>query len=200
MTRFWLIALLALLPLAALAQDAPAEEPAGDEAAAETTYVEYTATGYGFSLELPENGTVKDPSSEDWTADEQVAFEWYSDGSTPVTMIQCRVDRFATDLDDAMFDVFCDTVLEMWSDENSYDVVTANRRIEIDPLTWNLIEVGDKRRGEEEQVHYSVFSMYSGAAIYTVSMFYMDPVSEEIQEFGIPVVYSFELAATPATE
>jgi len=193
MARLLLAVLLTLVPLAAMAQDAEDSADATSEQAAEQVYTAYDAANYGFTVELPEGGRIDDPSTEGWTEEEQVAFRWLSDGTAPVDMIIGRVDKFQADIDDDMFNVFCDTLLENWSDEAKYTVVTSNRRINIDPLTWNLIEVEDNKNPDSMEVYYSVFSMYSGSTVYSITMYYLESVSDEIQAFGIPVVYSFDL-------
>ena len=105
-----------------------------------------------------------------------------------------RVDSFESVLVDDTFKAFCDTLLEMWSgDPERYTVVTANKILPINERNWNLIEVEDLSGGEDHAVHFSVFSTYAGEAIYTISMYYLEPLSREVQEFGIPVIYGFGL-------
>lgn len=188
MTRFMLVMVLALLPLVALAQ---VEEPAADSVDVE--YTPYVATDFGFSVKLPTGGAVLDASSEGWDKDKEIAFEWRTGGADPVELIVSRVDRFPTELDADSFNVFCDTLIEGWSDSTRFNIVTANRRIDIENRTWNLIEVEDASLGEDKMVYYSVFVMFSGENIYSISLYYLTPVSEMIQEFGIPIIYSFDL-------
>lgn len=195
MARLYLAVLLVLLPQFALAQDdAPANEDATAAPISDIEYAQYESVDFGFSLELPADGTIHDQGSEDWDKDAAVAFEWLGGEDSPVALIQGRVDRFETKLDEYTFEVFCDTLLENWSDEDRFTIYTSNRRINIAPMTWNLIEVEDNSNTSGQKVYYSVFSMFSGQTIYTVSMYYLTPISETIQEFGIPVVYSFKLA------
>ena len=203
MSRFCLLMLsLLLLPLAVAAQegeDLAPEPEVTDEA--EVSYSSYTAEGYGFRIQLPDSGSVSEPGEGPEEPDEAVAFEWTGAEGDPIVLIQGRVDRFEVELDPETFDVFCGTLLENWeSDSESYDVVTANDRITIEGLVWNLIEVEDGSHAEGELVYYSVFSAYAGQTIYTISMYYLEPVNERIQEFGIPVLYGFELLGEGASE
>jgi hypothetical protein len=201
--RFCLLALcLTMLPLAAVAQEAEEPAPGAEETtAAQTAYSPYVADGYGFSIELPDSGAISVPGEDGELQDESVAFEWTGAEDDPIVLIQGRVDRFDVVLDPDTFDVFCATLLENWQgDSENYKVVTANDRITIDDFVWNLIEIEDASHADGEMVYYSVFSTYAGSTIYTISMYYLEPVSEGIQEFGIPVLYGFRLAEGTAAE
>jgi hypothetical protein len=208
--RIFLLALiLAALPALCFAQDAaPAAAPAA-------TYSTYVAGDFGFSVDLPSSGSVEDPKSQNWKEDPEVAFFWYGSAGDPVVMIQGRMDSFDTDLDAETFKVFCQTLLDNWAGEadnppvdpaapadaapkdsggkKPYHIVTANEELPINDMTWNLIEIADSSDPEGTPVYYSVFSTYAGKKIYTLSMYYLSPVSDEIQSFGFPVLNSFKL-------
>ena len=192
----------AVVLLALLAATAWAQEAGGSGAALPSGYTPHTFGGYGFSLVLPDSGTLTIPGSADWKEDPAVAFEWRGGADDPVVLIQGRVDRFnEVALDAATFDAFCNTLLQNWSEDPAkYKVVTRNRRFEIAPFTWNLIEVEDYTKGTQpgQLVSYSVFCTYQADAIYTLTMYYLTPVAtgsevSTVQEFGKPVLYSLNV-------
>lgn len=74
-----------------------------------------------------------------------------------------------------------------------YTVVTANEKLDLNGLVWNLIEVEDASDSSGTMVYYSVFSTFAGSNIYTISMYYLEPVSDSVQEFGFPVLDGFKL-------
>ena len=94
----------------------PADATEADEAdeAAEPVeagaYVIHEASGFGFSIRLPEGGLITDPASEDWTADAEVAFEWTATAELPMTLILGRVEHFESQLDTDTFNAFCDAL------------------------------------------------------------------------------------------
>ncbi|GEM_PF-2450950 len=175
----------------------PADSAESDEAAepAEAgAYVTYEADGFGFSIRLPEGGLITDPASEGWNQDAEVAFEWTAATELPVTLILGRVERFESDLDADTFGAFCDALLAYYaSDDARFTVITANKPLPINGREWNLIEVTDVTDGQAAAVHFSAFSTYVGDTVYTVAMYYLEPLSREVQEFGIPVIYGFDL-------
>jgi len=145
-----------------------------------------------FSLDLPPGGEVLTPASEGWENEAEVAFEWYGAESDPVSLIQGRVDDMGAPMDDATFGVFCGSLLENWSaDGDKFEVVTSNKTMPIGGLKWNLIEIADSS-DPANKVYYSVFSTYSGTKIYTVSLYYLKPLSAAVQDFGKPVIQSFK--------
>jgi hypothetical protein len=167
----------------------PAEEPAEESA-----YAAYEASGFGFSIRLPEGGVITDPASEDWNREAEVAFEWTATTELPITLILGRVEHFESQLDTDTFGAFCDALLSVYtSDDARFTVVTSNKSLPINGRGWNLIEVTDVTGGQAQAVHFSVFSTYAGDAVYTVAMYYLEPLSREVQEFGIPVIYGFDL-------
>lgn len=144
-----------------------------------------------FSLDLPA-GEVQTPQSEGWDNESEVAFEWYGDDASPVSLIQGRVDDMGADIDEETFGVFCKALLENWSaDADKYEVVTSNKSMPIGGRQWNLIEISDSS-DEKTKVYYSVFSTYSGSKIYTISLYYLKPLSTAVQDFGKPVIQSFQ--------
>lgn len=178
---------------AAIAEGASAAEEEASTAGEDYDYVPY-ATSFGFSIRLPADGVITDPSAPDWAGEEEVAFEWTATDQAPITLIRGRVDGFESALGIDTFQAFCDTLLSVWSaDTGQFTVVTANDQLTINEQVWNLIEVADLSDGPDEAVHFSVFSTFAGDSIYTVSMYYLQPLSREVQEFGIPVIYGFSL-------
>lgn len=176
-------ALTAALLLLGLAQNALAEGEA-------PAYRSFDAGS--FSLDLPPGGEVLTPDSEGWDNEPEVAFEWYGADSDPVTLIQGRVDDLGAEIDEETFGVFCSALLENWSaDGDKYEVVTSNKSMPIGGRKWNLIEISDSS-DEETRVYYSVFSTYSGTKIYTISLYYLKPLSNAVQDFGKPVIQSFK--------
>jgi hypothetical protein len=205
-----LLAILAVLLTVqvAWAQEAAEDTTDGDAAAAvERAYLTYVADGYGFALDLPDSGEVSGPADDGWDKEDQVAFEWIGSDTDPVRMIQGRVDSFGKELDGESFDMFCTALLQNWaSDEELFEVTTANEKFRFGDHTWNLIEVTDRSNaasgplaaaaGDEGQiVYYSVFSTYAGDQIYTVTMYYLEPVSDEVEELGVPILRSFAFAS-----
>jgi hypothetical protein len=137
---------------------------------------------------------VSDPGSEDWAWAEQpeVAFDWYGDENDPVFMIQARVDDLGTPIDSDTYKAFCDSMLEAWSNNTAnYSVYTANQAVPIGDVTWNLIEIADSS-GKDGKVYYSVFSTYRGAKTYTITFYYLRPVSEAVRDFCEPVLRGFQ--------
>jgi len=220
---YWMVVLLALLlPFSTLAQDEPAaagdESPAAaDEASAEpaeeaaatttepATYSRYEATDFGFSTELPDSGVITDPSSPDWNEELASAFKWQATGNEPISMIIGRVDSFNTEVDDLTFSIICGTMLESWEEDPSkYSIVTSNEPLVIEgdgpngQRSWNLIEIEDKSHGEGQPVYYSVFSTYSGENIYSIMMYYLEPVNTVVRNYGIPVIHEFRLLKSAA--
>jgi len=195
MIRFSLALVLAMLPVLALAQG-DAAQPAETQPAAAVAYRDYVAGDFGFAIKLPATGTIEDPSTSGWSEDPEVAFDWYYGGEEPIVLVQGRVDKFETELDDETFKVFCDTLLSNWTtDTEKYAVVTSNEPLDLNGAKWNLIEVADSSDPEGTKVFYSVFSTYAGSQIYTVSMYYLEPVSDKVQQFGFPVLDGFKLVA-----
>jgi hypothetical protein len=145
-----------------------------------------------FSIELPQQGEVLTPQSEGWDNEAEVTFEWYGAESDPVSLIQGRVDDLGAAIDEATFGVFCASLLENWSaDGDKFDVVTSNKTMPIGGLKWNLIEIADSS-DPKNKVYYSVFSTFSGTKIYTISLYYLKPLSAAVQDFGKPVIQSFQ--------
>lgn len=207
----WLLLVL-LLPYFAWAQEEAAPEPdeaappeaaeAADatepdavaEPAEDSTYVAYEARSFGFGIRLPEGGLITDPASEDWAREAEVAFEWTATAELPITLILGRVEHFESQLDNDTFKAFCDALLSFYAgDDARFTVVTSNKALPINGREWNLIEVTDVTGGQAAAVHFSVFSTYAGDAVYSVAMYYLEPLSREVQEFGIPVIYGFDL-------
>jgi len=177
-----------VMALCASAVAAEEDEPA---AASGSGYEQYTAANFGFSVALPDHGSLMTPESTGWENEKEVAFEWYGDENDPVSLIQARVDDLGAAIEGDTFKIFCDTLLENWTtDATSYQVETANSIVPIAGNNWNLIEVADSSN-KEAKVYYSVFSTYKGSKIYTISFYYLKPVSEEVQSFGKPVLQGF---------
>lgn len=208
MLRLLAILLVLLTVQIAWAQDAAEDTAGGDAAAAvERTYSTYVAAGYGFALDLPDSGEVSSPGSDNWDNEDQVAFEWVGADDDPVRMIQGRVDSFGKELDEDSFDMFCTALLQNWtSDEDMFEVTTENEQFRFGDHTWNLIEVTDRTNapagplsatGDSEGriVYYSVFSTYAGDQIYTVTMYYLQPVSDEVEAMGVPILRSFKFTS-----
>ena len=217
MNRGLVVLFLALaIPLAALAQDTQTDAVEGDaemsnestaaealsvESRSSAEYVRYEAVDYGFRIELPGSGIITNPADPEWNEEESVAFVWQSSGDEPIQLILGRVDTFDAPVDEMTFNIVCGTMLESWEDDPSiYEIVTANDKLTTSTASggakreWNLIEIADTSHTDGEAVHYSMFSTYAGSSIYSITMYYLEPVNATIQEFGIPVIYSFELA------
>lgn len=213
MNRGWVVLLMALaIPIAAFAQEAGTGEGSGEpemsvtetaavDQAATGDYARYEAADFGFSIELPSSGVVLDPSSADWNQEESVAFIWEAGGGEPIQLILGRADSFDAPVDEMTFTIVCGTMLESWQDEPAnYTIITANEKLTTTAgpgkpeRVWNLIEIADTSHAEGKAVHYSMFTTYAGNSVYSVTMYYMEPVSATIREFGIPVIYSFALA------
>ena len=212
MNRSLVVLLMALaIPLAALAQDTDPGEESGepetsvtettaDDQAATGDYMRYEAADFGFSIELPGSGFVSDPADPEWNQEEAVAFIWEAGSDEPIQLILGRVDTFDAPVDEMTFSIVCGTMLESWEDEPSnYRIITANEKLTTSAgvgrpeREWNLIEIADTSHAEGKAIHYSMFTTYAGSSVYSVTMYYMEPVNATIREFGIPVIYSFEL-------
>jgi hypothetical protein len=173
-------------PLAAFAQ--------GGATAPAAKYSPYTSADYGFTVDLPDSGVVASPGSEDWDINEkEVAFEWYGGDQDPIVLIQGRVDDLGSAIDAGTFQIFSDTLLENWSsDPEKFNVTNSANNLKIGNQTWNLIEVEDFSEGTNSKVYYSVFSTYVGSRIYTISLYYLQPVSDSIRDYGKPVMQGFK--------
>jgi hypothetical protein len=181
-----------LLPLIALAQGA--------------NYVPYTATGFGFAVNVPDSGTIAAPGSPDWDREAEVAFEWYGADTDPVKLIMARVDDAQAALDEQSFRAFTDELLSYWSPAHpaggsdaadkpasaDFEVLNTADNLKIGGKTWNLIEVADKS-DPQTTVYYSVFSTWEGTKIYTLTFYYLKPTMELVQNFGKPVLQGFKV-------
>jgi hypothetical protein len=171
-------------------------------------YVPYTATGFGFAVNVPDSGTIAAPGSDKWDRDPEVAFEWYGGEGDPVKLIMARVDDAGAALDDASFRAFTDELLSYWSPahpaagkdsetgntpaSDDFEVLNTADNLKIGGRTWNLIEVAD-RSDEQTTVYYSVFSTWDGTKIYTLTFYYLNPTMEQVQNFGKPVLSGFKV-------
>jgi hypothetical protein len=188
------VAVLCLLPFAAGAQNG---------------YVPYTAEGFGFTVSVPDSGSIARPGSDGWDREEEVAFEWYGDGTDPVKLIMARVDDAGATLDEASFRAFTDELLSYWSPRrpagdsaedaddapasSNFEVINTADNLVIGGRKWNLIEVEDKS-DKQTTVYYSVFSTWEGSKIYTLTFYYLQPSMEQVQTFGKPVLQGFKAA------
>lgn len=186
MTRVLIALIVVLLPAWALAQDAAVAPKAA-------TYRDYFATGFGFHISLPSTGTIESPSTEGWKEDAGTAFIWWSGGAEPIGKIVGRTDSFGTTVDAAAFKLFCDALLEQWSqNESQHKLLTKNKLEKSGNMTWNLIEAEDPTQDGKGKMYYSVFITYSGDSIYTLSMYYDHAPDSAIQAFGAPVIAGFK--------
>ena len=183
-----------LLPLLALAQGG--------------NYKPYTATGFGFGVNVPDSGTIAAPGSEGWDREAEVAFEWYGDDTDPVKLIMARVDDAGAALDEGSFRAFTDELLGYWAPahpasgndaetgdqpaSDDFEVLNTADNLKIGGKTWNLIEVAD-RSDPQTTVYYSVFSTWEGTKIYTLTFYYLKPTMEQVQNFGKPVLQGFKV-------
>jgi len=202
MNRIGLLCLIVLLALTgtALAQQTTESETedtaatANEVVAVSGEYVRYEATDFGFALELPDSGRIITPADEDWQGEKESVFRWESDGWEPITMIWGRVDAFEAPIDKLSFDIICGTALESWEDDPaSFEIVTANEKLLIEGQEWRLIEIADSSRGDGQEIYYSIFCTYHENSFYTLMMYYREPVNDTIRQYGIPIIYSFEL-------
>ena len=109
-------------------------------------------------------------------------------------MIWGRVDAFEAPIDKLSFDIICGTALESWEDDPaSFEIVTANEKLLIEGQEWRLIEIADSSRGDGQEIYYSIFCTYRENSFYTLMMYYREPVNDTIRQYGIPIIYSFEL-------
>jgi hypothetical protein len=202
MIRLFTILIVLLAVQVAWAQEAADDSATGDavlEVARE--YSTFAAVDHGFVLDLPASGVVASPLDEDWNKEDQVAFEWIGGADDPVRMIQARVDMFGKELDEESFEMFCSALLQNWaSDDESFKVTTANEPFRFGDFTWNLIEVEDRSNAaapgaeagaDGRVVYYSVFNTYRGDRIFTITFYYLEPVSGEVEELGVPILRSF---------
>lgn len=171
-------------------------------------YVPYTATGFGFAVNIPDTGTVAGPGSPNWDREDEVAFEWYGADSDPVRLIMARVDDAQAALDEQSFRAFTDELLSYWSPahpaggkddaggdtpaSSDFEVLNTADNLKIGGKTWNLIEVAD-RSDPQTTVYYSVFSTWEGTKIYTLTFYYLKPTMEQVQDFGKPVLQGFKV-------
>jgi hypothetical protein len=186
-------ALLLLLPAQAQAQgdEAAGGSPAGAQSSG--GYRNYQASGFGFGLSLPQIGDITNPQSPGWAEAAEVAFEWSSE-NTPVVLITGRVDTMDMELNEERFKVLCDTMLDTWKEDGeNIDVVATQPNLQINNNKWNLIEIADKSSGENNMVHFSVFTTYRGTKVYTITLYYLTPVSDSVREFGKPVLQGFSI-------
>lgn len=204
MFRLLSVLLLALLAVQiAWAQDAPDEEAAEEPTAViERVFETFTASDHGFRLDLPDTGVIRTPADEGWDKEDQIAFEWLGAADDPVRMIQARVDSFGKELDEESFELFSGALLQNWAgDEQSFTVMTSNKELRFGDHIWNLIEVEDRTNaprgplanagGEGRTVYYSVFTTFAGDNLYTITMYYLQPVSKEVETLGVPILKSF---------
>ena len=120
---FALLAAL-VLPFAAYAQQEAEEVPAEEMEAPDIETVYVNRDFGGFSLDLPSGGTLETAASPDWEEDEQVVFNWFGADGDPIVLVQARVDSFETELTQEAYDIFCDTLLSNWlNDEANYTVL-----------------------------------------------------------------------------
>lgn len=192
-----LLALLALvllaLPGGVLAQGGQEEEGAAPAAAEPAGgYSRYNAEGYGFSLSLPLLGGVTNPQSDNWKEEPEVAFEWSAENA-PVVLMTGRVDTMDVELNDERFKVLCDTMLDTWrADKEHIKIESSQDNLTINNNKWNLIEIADSSSADGT-VYFSVFTTYRGSKVYTVSMYYLQPVDKIVRDFGKPVLQSFTI-------
>ncbi len=194
-----LLALLILgllaLPFSALAQGddtAAAPETAPPAPTVSGGYTRYSAQGYGFALALPSNGDVRNPQSADWQEDPEVAFEWTAENA-PIVLITGRVDTMDVELNDERFKVLCDTMLSTWEEDKEHiKVVADENNLTINNYEWKLIEIADSSSADGT-VYFSVFTTYRGNKVYTVSMYYLQPVDKIVRDFGKPVLQGFSI-------
>ncbi len=196
MYRILFALLLVLLAQTAFAQDTETDTDESAADAVETVALStFFARGFGFAIDLPDSGSITTPADEDWDQPEEVAVQWRGDPGDPVEMINVRVDSFGADLDDELFDKYCEVLLANWSDDpENFKVVTPNTRLTLpDGTSWNLIEISDLSNAEGKAVHYSVFCRYAGDKIFTVTMYYLDKVDDEVRAFGSPIYRSLQV-------
>jgi hypothetical protein len=185
-------ALLCLLPANVLAQGG-GDEGAATGAQSSGGYRNYQASGFGFQLSLPQVGDVSNPQTAGWSEEAEVAFEWSSE-ETPVVLITGRVDTMDMEMNEERFKVLCDTMLDTWKeDSQNIEIVSTQSNLQINNNKWNLIEIADSSSGEDNQVHFSVFTTYRGTKVYTVTLYYLTPVSDQVREFGKPVLQGFSI-------
>ena len=189
--------LLLALPLAALAQEgepAPAAPQSPDTAEVNLDdYSKFSSTPFGFSVLLPKSGTISQPGDPSWDEADEIAFSWFGAETDPVVLIQGRVDEFETTLDADTFKAFCDELEGHWSrDDTKYKVLSKDPALAVGSHTWNLLQIEDTSNAEG-RVYYSVFSTYVGKNIYTISLYYLEPVNASIQNFGKPVLQGFSI-------
>lgn len=204
---FALLAAL-VLPFAAYAQQEAEELPAEEMEAPDMETV-YVNRDFGsFSLDLPTGGTLETAASPDWEEDEQVVFNWFGAEGDPIVLVQARVDSFETELTQEAYDIFCDTLLSNWlNDEANYTVLDPpvpamedeprRKRNQLGTHTWNLIQIDDHSDANGGQIYYSIFCTYSGNDIYTLSFYYLTPMTPQdtaVRDFGTPILESFRIA------
>lgn len=209
-----------LLPCAALAQtDENPCSPDSPAASASATQLSKKSFG-GFNLDLPVSGTLETPASPGWEEDEQVIFNWFGDEGSPVVLIQCRVDSFEDELQQPAYDIFCDTLLANWlNDDANYtvteppkppnDTTPRRTRNKLGTHNWNLITIDDHSDADGGRIYYSIFCTWNGPDIYTISFYYLSPITKSdtsVKDFGKPILESFRVsgegseAAAPAAE
>jgi hypothetical protein len=197
-----MLALLVALAGTTLAQEtgaeadgaAVAEDTAAEPMELDVEYARQAFPDFGFALELPEHGELVRPGDDGWEAEDQVAFEWYGLRDDPVVLVQMRVDQMDTELNAAAFDAFCETLVANWSgDPGNYKVTTNNEPISLGDFSWRLTEVEDSSAGGGQSVYYSVFTTYAGDKIYTLSMYYLQPIDDYVTQFGVQMPLTFEL-------
>jgi len=206
MSRLLIGLMLLVVPAVAVAQDSGEAAPPAKADAPTADYRTYTAKDFGFSVSLPASGTITDPASKDWSEEKQVAFVWEGTldeakgtYAEPIALIQGRVDTFGATIDAEAFKTFCDELLGNWQgDEKKYEVITENDTLDVDGAKWNLIQIEDSSDSGGVKVYYSVFSTYKDDSIYTLSMYYMKPIDDEIQGYGAPVLSGFKVTKVAA--
>ncbi|MBN2081465.1 hypothetical protein JW859_04565 [bacterium] len=202
MNRIGLLCLIVLLALAGavLAQETPESET--NETATITSkvvpgsgdYMRFEAPEHGFALELPDSGRIITPQDEGWEGEKESVFRWEGSGGEPITMIWGRVDSFEAPIDKLSFDIICGTALESWEDDPAkFEIVTSNEKLVIEGQEWRLIEIADSSHGDGQMIYYSIFCTYHENSFFTVMMYYREPVNDTIREYGIPIIYSFDL-------
>ena len=202
MKSLYLLILMLALPIAGWAQDAeePAEDTAAPEIAAEVVYTRHTATGFGFSVELPPAEMLLSPADEDWSEDANTAFIWKGMPGAPVRLVLARVDEALglnrEPLDAVRFQAFIDVMKSRWVESAGvYELLEEPEPIDNGRFVWHVFDVKQKvtEADLERDVYYTVFSTFAGRKIYTITLYYLNPPSAGIQEFGGPIVGSFEL-------
>ena len=175
-------------------------------------FQDYSATGFGFKIPIPTAGALETPSDLGWNYEPEVAFVWFGADGDPVTMVELRADVIGTEVSAEQYAEFYDTLVAQWAGQPAQFKVLRSRSepYHFGDMDWLIIEVEDfsaastnaGASGEDGSsgsqaapltVYYTIFTTYHAETIYTIGFYYLEPVSETVQELAVPMLRGFSI-------